>query len=146
MKTLFTTIIFMFAVSLTLMSFPSPGSAQMLGMGMPYPTTLVITKPAPDQNFGDKQVVTMGVNGKTYKFLLKDAYVDDRKVHWPDIWEQVRQYRPNFKVVGTGEDTFAKMQPGQTVTIKGMYAPLTQNFEVNNVEEGAGQFAPASHY
>ena len=46
-------------------------------MMIPVTTTMVITKPGPDQIFGDKPVVTMGVNGKIYKFVLNDAYVDD---------------------------------------------------------------------
>lgn len=122
--------------------------AQFAPMGVPIPTTLVITKPAPGQIFGDSQTVTMGVNGKDFKFGLKDAYVDDPrgKIHWPDIWELVRQYRPNFNVTGVGEDTFEKIQPGQTMTVRGMFAPLNQNFEVVGTEEGAGPFAPAQHY
>jgi len=123
-------------------------NAQLAPMGIPIPTTLVITKPAPGQIFGDQQTVTMGVNGKNYKFGLKDAYVDDPrgKVHWPDIWQLVRQYRPNFNVTGVGEDTFEKMQPGQTLTVRGVFAPLNQNFEVMGTEEGAGRFGPAQHY
>ncbi len=45
-------------------------NAQLAPMGIPIPTTLVITKPAPGQIFGDQQTVTMGVNGKNYKFGL----------------------------------------------------------------------------
>jgi hypothetical protein len=122
--------------------------AQFAAMGVPLPTTLVITKPAPGQIFGDQQTVTMGVAGKTYMFALKDAYVDDphNRIRWPDIWELVRQLQPNFNVVGVGEDAFAKIQPGQTMTVHGMFAPLNNNFEVVGVEEGAGRFAPAQHY
>ena len=46
--------------------------AQLVPMGIPIPTTMVITKPAPGQIFGDTQTVTMGVGAKTYKFGLKD--------------------------------------------------------------------------
>ncbi len=117
-------------------------------MGIPIPTTVVITKPAPGQIFGDAQTITMGVGAKTYKFGLKDAYVDDPrgKVRWPDIWQLVRQHRPNFNVAGVGEDVFEKMQPGQTMTVHGVFAPLNQNFEVIGTEEGAGRFAPAQKY
>ena len=129
-------------------ALPPDAHAQLRAMGIPIPTTLIITKPAPGQIFGNQQTVSMGVNGKTYKFALKDAYVDDPrgKIHWPDIWELVRQYRPNFNVTGLGEDTFEKMQPGQTMTVRGMFAANNQTFEVTGTEEGGGPFAPAQHY
>lgn len=122
-------------------------NAQMRAMGLPIPTTLVVTKPAPGQIFGDRQVVTMGVEGKTYKLLLRDAYVDDPtgRVHWPDIWQQVIQYKPNFNVVGLGQDTFEKMEPGQTLTVRGMYTALNQNFEVVGTDLGGPAAAP-HHY
>jgi hypothetical protein len=106
--------------------------AQMRPMMIPVTTTMVIAKPEPEQIFGNKQVVTMGVGGKIYTFLLKDAYVDDPRniVRWPDVWQLVRQYRPNFNVTGLGEDTFAKMKPGETVTVRGMFSGDNQTFEV----------------
>ena len=133
---------------LLLGAFAPSARAQFAPMGIPIPTTVVITKPAPGQIFGDTQTITMGVGAKTYKFGLKDAYVDDPrgKIRWPDVWQLVRQYRPNFNVTGLGEDTFEKMQPGQTMTVHGVFAPLNQNFEVIGTEEGAGRFAPAQHY
>jgi len=122
--------------------------AQLRPMMIPLTTTLVITKPAPGQIYGDKQVVTMGVGGKTYKFVLNDAYVDDPRgiIHWPDVWQVVRQYKPNFNVTGVGEDTFAKMEPGQTMTVRGMFAVNNQSFEVTGTEPGTGRFGPAEHY
>ena len=118
----------------------------MRPMMIPLTTTLVISKPAPGQIYGGKQTVTMGVGGKTYKFVLNDAYVDDPTgiVHWPDIWELVRQYQPNFNVTGVGEDTFAKMQPGQTVTVRGMFSANNQTLEVMSAEPGAGPSVPHS--
>jgi hypothetical protein len=122
--------------------------AQMRPMMIPLTTTLVITKPAPGQIFGDKQVVTMGVNGKTYKFVLNDAYVDDPRgiIHWSDVWQLVRQYTPNFNVTGVGEDTFQKMEPGQTITVRGMFSGNNQTYEVMGTEPGGGRFAPPQHY
>lgn len=122
--------------------------AQLRPMMIPLPTTLIITKPAPGTIFGDKQVVTMGVGGKTYKFVLNDAYVDDPRgiIHWPDVWQLVRQYKPNFNVTGLGEDTFAKMEPGQTLTVRGMFSGNNQTFEVMGTEPGGGRFAPPQHY
>ncbi|MGA7872724.1 MAG: hypothetical protein WCA22_17685 [Candidatus Binatus sp.] len=139
----------MFAMAfLAIVCFAARGDAQMRPMMIPLTTTLVITKPAPGQIYGDKQVVTMGVNGKTYKFVLNDAYVDDPRgiIHWPDVWQLVRQYKPNFNVTGLGEDTFAKMQPGQTMTVRGMFAANNQTFEVMGTEQGGGPFAPGQHY
>lgn len=115
-------------------------------MGVPLPTTIVIAKPAPGQLFGDQQVITVGVQDKVYKFILKDAYVDSRVFHWPDIWAQVQQLRPNLIAQGADAGQFAKIQPGQTVTIKGMYAPPDRTFEVVSVEQGGGEPSGGQHY
>lgn len=125
----------------------SAAGAQMVPMGIPLTTTIVVTKPAPGQLYGDRQTVTMGVNGKIYKFVLKDGFIDDPtgKVHWPDVWQQVSMHTPNFMVTGLGEDTFEKIEPGQTLTVRGMYAPLNRNFEVTGTDFGAPFEAP-KHY
>ena len=140
---------FIFAIALSaIVSLASRADAQLRPMMIPLTTTMVITKPAPGEIYGTKQVVTMGVGGKTYKFLLNDAYVDDPRgiIHWPDVWELVRQYKPNFNVTGMGEDTFAKMQPGETLTVRGMFSGNNQTYEVMGTEPGGGRFAPAQHY
>src|SRR5258705_8874226 len=64
-------------VILLLGGFAPSARAQLAPMGIPIPTTVVITRPAPGQIFGDAQTITMGVGAKTYKFGLEDAYVDD---------------------------------------------------------------------
>lgn len=137
-----------FVAVVTVSASAGMSHAQMAPMGLPIPTTIVITKPAPDQIYGDKPIVTVGIGTKTYKFVLKDAYVDTMRprIKWPDIWQQVRQYRPNFKVVGVDEDVFEKLQPGQTMTVRGMYTPLGQNFEVIGSDIGGGNFQPPAHY
>jgi hypothetical protein len=139
--------LFLFAIS-TLLCVASRTNAQLRPMMIPLTTTMVITKPAPGEIYGNKQVVTMGVGTKTYKFLLNDAYVDDPRgiIHWPDVWELVRQYKPNFNVTGMGEDTFAKMQPGETLTVRGMFSGNNQTYEVMGTEPGGGRFAPGQHY
>lgn len=133
---------------LAVVSIAGRADAQLRPMMIPLTTTVVITKPAPGTIYGDKPVVTMGVNGKIYKFVLNDAFVDDPRgiVHWPDVWELVRQYRPNFNVTGVGEDTFAKMEPGQTLTVRGVFSPNNQTYEVMGTQPGAGNFAPGQHY
>ena len=139
----------MFAIAIsTLVSIAARADAQLRPMMIPLTTTMVISKPAPGQIYGDKQVVTMGVSGKTYKFVLNDAYVDDPtgKVHWPDIWQLVRQYRPNFNVTGVGEDTFENIKPGQTLTVRGMFSANNQTLEVMGTEPGGGRFGPAEHF
>jgi hypothetical protein len=110
--------------------------------GPPIPTTIVLAKPAPGQIFGDKQVVTMGVGDKVYKFVLKDAYTNHLRVRWPDIWEYVSQFTPNFVVQGPDGEAFAKIQPGQTVTVNGAFAPTDRTFEVLNMQ----QSSPDQHY
>jgi hypothetical protein len=139
--------LFLFAIS-TLLCVATRTNAQLRPMMIPLTTTMVITKPAPGEIYGNKQVVTMGVGTKTYKFLLNDAYVDDPRgiIHWPDVWELVRQYKPNFNVTGMGEDTFAKMQPGETLTVRGMFSGNNQTYEVMGTEPGGGKFAPGQHY
>jgi hypothetical protein len=141
--------IILFAVALSAIAcVAGRGDAQMRPMMIPLTTTLVITKPAPGEIFGNKQVVTMGVAGKIYKFVLNDAYVDDPRgiIHWPDVWQLVRQYKPNFNVTGMGEDTFAKMQPGETLTVRGMFSGNNQTYEVMNTQPGGGRFGPSEHY
>jgi hypothetical protein len=81
----------------------------------------------------------MGVGGKAYKFILKDAYTDHLKVRWPDIWQYVMQFNPNFVVQGQDADTFAKVQPGQSLKVFGMFAPLDRTFEVMSVEDAGGE-------
>jgi len=144
-----TSRVILFAAALSsIVLIAARAEAQLRPMMIPLTTTMVITKPAPGEIYGDKQVVTMGVGGKTYKFVLNDAYVDDPRgiIHWPDVWESVRQYKPNFNVTGMGEDTFAKMQPGETLTVRGMFSGNNQTYEVMGTEPGGGRFAPAQHY
>jgi hypothetical protein len=126
------------AVILVLVAVPRGAIAQRLpAMGPPIPTTIVVTKPAPEETFGGKTTVTMGVGDKVFKFILKDGFTSSLKTRWPDIWQYVIQYNPNFVVQGDKE-TFAKIQPGQTVTVSGMFAPMDRTFEVVTVDQGGG--------
>ena len=122
--------------------------AQLPPMGLPLTTTLVIAKPAPDQLFGDKQIITLGVGSKEYKFLLTDAFVDDPggRIQWPDIWQQVRVYRPNFVLQGPNVSMIENLNPGDMVTVKGMYAPLDRTFEVMFIQPGKGAFEQKKTY
>ena len=122
--------------------------AQMRPMGVPLPTTLLIAKPAPDQLFGNKPIITLGVGTKEYKFLLDDAYVDDPggRIQWPDVWQQVRVYRPNFVVQGPNVSMIENLNPGDMVTVKGMYAPLDRTFEVMFIQPGKGGFEQKKTY
>src|SRR5271156_7217790 len=116
-QTIFRLTLFTIALS-AVVFIGSRADAQMAPMMIPVTTTMVITKPAPGQIFGDKPVVTMGVKGKIYKFVLNDAYVDDpqQRIHWPDVWELVRQYRPNFNVTGFCGGNFPQKEAGQKPT------------------------------
>ena len=122
--------------------------AQMQPMGVPLSTTLVIAKPAPDELFGNKQTITLGVGSKEYKFLLNDAYVDDPggRIQWPDVWQQVRVYRPNFVMQGPNVNMIENLNPGDQVTVKGMYAPLDRTFEVMFIQPGKGAFEQKKTY
>ena len=132
-----------FAIAiLFLVAAHSVEAAGLPRMGPPIPTTIVVTKPAPGEVYGNKPVVTLGVGDKSYKFILKDGYTNHLRVQWPDIWEYVSQFNPNFVVQGQDADTFAKIQPGQTATVQGMFAPLDRTFEVMNVQ----QSTPEQHY
>ena len=122
--------------------------AQLPPMGLPLTTTLVIAKPAPDQLFGDKQIITLGVGSKEYKFLLTDAFVDDPggRIQWPDIWQQVRVHRPNFVMQGPNVSMIENLNPGDMVTVKGMYAPLDRTFGVMFIQPGKGAFEQKKTY
>ena len=96
--------------------FSGPARAGNLPpMGIPLTTTIIVSKPAPGQTFGDQKVITFSVDGKPYKFVLKDGYVDSVKYVWPDSWEYVRFHQPNLIVQGSNADQIAKIQPGETV-------------------------------
>src|SRR5712664_4170302 len=88
------------AIAILLMIASDASAQRVPPMGIPIPTTLVLMKPAPGQTYGDKQVIAIGVGTKTFRFVLKDAYTNHRLVHWPDIWEEVRQFNPNFNAAG----------------------------------------------
>jgi hypothetical protein len=129
-------------ISFALIVAQNTNAAGLPKMGPPIPTTVVLTKPAPGEIYGNKQTVTFGVGDKAYKFVLKDADTNSLRVKWPDIWEYVEQFNPNFVVQGRDAETFTKIQPGQTVTINGMFAPMDRTFEVMNVQQNT----PEQHY
>ena len=135
----------LFVAALAMFGAPA-AQAQMVPMGIPIVTTLVISKPAPEQIYADEQIITMGVGAKEYKFVLNDAYVDSTRIRWPDIWEQVRVYRPNFVVQGPHADEIQYLKPGEMRTVKAMYAPLDRTFEVVFTAPGKGPFEPKKKY
>lgn len=132
-------------ITIFILAIAVGAKAQMSAMGIPIPTVIVISKPAPGQTYGNQQVITIGVGDKIYKFNLQDAYTNHRKIHWPDIWEQIRIHNPNLQVQGSGDDKFASITPGQTYTVSGFYSPLERTFEVNNFQQGGGA-GEKSHY
>jgi hypothetical protein len=121
-----------------------PARAQML----PVSTTMVLEKADPDRGAGDRQVVTIGIKDQTYNFLLRDAYVDDpsNRVVWPDVWQSVRQFRPNFQAQRADPETFEKLKPGDVVTVKAMYQLKIRSFTIVSVTPGSGTFGPAHNY
>ena len=130
---------------LLLLSIAVSARAQLPPYALPIPTVIVVSKPAPGEVYGNKQVITFGIGDKIYKFILKDAYTNDRKIRWPDIWEQINSSSPNFQVAGRGEDKFAKLEPGQTYTVNGFYTPQNRTFEVDNIQQSSGP-GEKSHY
>jgi hypothetical protein len=128
-----------------LLSIAVNASAQLPPYALPIPTVITVSKPAPGEVYGNKQVITIGVGDKIYKFILKDAYTNDRKIKWPDIWEQIDTYNPNLQVAGQGENKFAKLEPGQTYTVNGFYTPQNHSFEVDNIQQ-SGSSGEKSHY
>ena len=116
-------------------------------MGLPIQTTIVITKPGPEEIYGDRKVITIGVGGTIYKFILKDAYTNHMYVRWPSIWELVRQSAPNLVAQGPDSEKFGQVQPGSTVTVSGMFTPQQRNFEILVMEPGDTRFGHgAQHY
>ena len=147
-QTLATRARFTMIVALAAIVGATAARAQLPPMGIPLTTTLVIAKPAPDELFGNKPIITLGVGTKEYKFLLNDAYVDDPggRIQWPDVWQQVRVYRPNFVMQGPNVSMIENLNPGDIVTVKGMYAPLDRTFEVMFVQPGKGAFEEKKTY
>src|SRR5262249_46095188 len=110
--------------------------AQFDSMGLPINTTLVISKIGPLQIYAGQPTITIGVGAKEYSFLLNDAYVDNSRIRWPDIWEQVRVHRPNFVMQGPHTEDIEHLAPGETLTLKAMFAPLDRTFEVVFTQPG----------
>jgi hypothetical protein len=125
---------------------PTSARAQLSALGLPINTTLVISQPASLQIYAGQQIVTMGVGNKLYKFVLNDAYVDNTRIRWPDIWELVRVHRPNFVVQGPHSEEIEHLAPGEMLTVKAMFAPLDRTFEVVFTQPGRGPFEPKTHY
>ena len=118
-------------------------------MGLPIPTTLILTKPAPGKGFEGRALITVSAGNTTFKFVLKDAYTNHVYVKWPSIWEQARQSTPNLYAEGIDSEQFAQIQPGATVTISGMYTSAQRCFEVLSVDEGDRRFTggnEGTHY
>lgn len=147
-QTLATGARFTMIVALAAIVGATAARAQLPPMGIPLTTTLVIAKPAPDELFGNKQIITLGVGTKEYKFLLNDAYIDDPggRIQWPDVWQQVRVYRPNFVMQGPNVSMIENLKPGDIVTVRGMYAPLDRTFEVMFIQPGKGAFEEKKTY
>lgn len=147
-QTLATGARFTMIVALAVIVGATAARAQLPPMGIPLTTTLVIAKPAPDELFANKQIITLGVGTKEYKFLLNDAYIDDPggRIQWPDVWQQVRVYRPNFVMQGPNVSMIENLKPGDIVTVKGMYAPLDRTFEVMFIQPGKGAFEEKKTY
>ena len=107
MRNLFAAAIF--SIGMLFLAAAGTAHAELPKMGLPIKTTIIVTKPPPGEIYGNKQLVTMGVGDKIYKFILKDGYTDHMKIRWPDVWEYVQQFNPNFVVQGQDAETFAKM-------------------------------------
>jgi len=125
---------------------PTAARAQFGALGLPINTTLVISKPASMQIYAGQQIVTIGVGARQYKFVLNDAYVDNSRIRWPDIWELVRVHRPNFVMQGPHTEEIENLAPGEMLTVKAMFAPLDRTFEVVFTEPGRGLFEPKTPY
>ena len=118
-----TTVALIFALP-----FSGPARAGNLPpMGIPLTTTIIVSKPAPGQTFGDQKVITFSVDGKPYKFVLKDGYVDSLKYVWPDIWEYVRFHQPNLIVQGSNAGQIATASKILTDARRALYGILAED-------------------
>jgi hypothetical protein len=115
---------------------------------IPVPTTMVLALPEPDKTFGNKPEITIGVGTKIYKFVVIDAYTNDSQSRWQwiDVWQLVNQYPVMMQAQGQNMEAFAKITPGETYTVNGMFSPVNRVFEVMSSEVGRGPFAPAEKY
>ncbi|MFI5353146.1 MAG: hypothetical protein ACHQZS_09310 [Candidatus Binatales bacterium] len=134
------------AIAAAVIVIAVPALAQFVGPVLPLSTTLVLQKPAPDQTFDDRQAIEIGFKKQTYRFILRDAYVDSPKLVWSDIWQSIRQFRPNLQILDNAGDELVELKPGEIVTVKGMYSMRTRVFIVSQVEPGGGAFAPERSY
>ncbi len=134
------------AIVAAVMAIAVPSLAQFGGPVLPLSTTLVLEKPAPGQNVDKQHGIDVGIKNRTYTFVLRDAYVDNPRWVWSDIWQSVRQFRPNFQILDSGGDALVAIKAGEIVTVKGMYSMRTRVFVVSQVQPGGGPFAPEHSY
>jgi len=130
------------AIAMLLACIAGVARAQMPSdsMGLPIPTTIVLSKPAPGETYEGRLLITVGVGPGVYKFILKDGYTNHIYVKWASIWEQVRQSSPNLIAEGPDSEKFSQIEPGATVTVSGMYTPEQRCIEVLSVEAGDNRF------
>jgi len=116
--------------------------------GMPLPTTLVVQKPTPEQGFGSNPVIELSIGGESYRFIRRDFWVDDPQglIMGGDVLRQVELSRPNMLVEGPDANKLAKLEPGQTATVTGMYSMTTRSLTVNSVQGGNRPFQPGKRY
>jgi hypothetical protein len=134
------------AIVAAVMAIGVPALAQFGGPVLPLSTTMVLEKPAPDQAVDSRNAIDIGFKNQTYRFILRDAYVDSPRFVWSDIWQSIRQSRPNMQILDSGGDALVNLKPGEIVTLKGMYTMRTRVLVVSQVQPGEGAFATPKSY
>jgi hypothetical protein len=119
------------------------------GTMLPLPTTMSLEKVLAGKRYGDNaKILSIAIDRKTYYYVLRDIYAEDPVgfTMGLDVWRHVQSSRPMMTVRGGDGTAVAELEPGQTVTVQGLFSFGSRSFAISEVVPGLGLSAPPKHY
>jgi hypothetical protein len=119
------------------------------GIMLPLPTTMSLEKVLAGKPYGDNaKILSIAIDRKTYYYVLRDIYAEDPVgfTMGIDVWRHVQSSRPMMTVRGGDGTAVAELEPGQTVTVQGLFSFGSRSFAISEVVPGLGLSAPPKHY
>lgn len=131
------------------------GSALLFGLCAPIhaqpqrlPTTIELLRPLPGGSYADKREISLYIEGRMYHFLLLDIYTEDPEEIFmgEDVWRYINTSKPNMYIRSGPEDKVKNMEPGETLTVHGLFSFASRTMEISSVEAGSGIWGGPKHY
>lgn len=112
------------------------------------PTTIELLRPLPSGSYADKREISLYIEGRMYHFLLLDIYTDDPAEIFmgEDVWRYINTSKPNMYIRSGPEDKVKNMEPGETLTVHGLFSFASRTMEISSVEAGSGIWVGPKHY